>query len=97
MLTRIVKMTFKEDKIDDFVERFKNVQARIAGFEGCHKVELYRDQRNPNVFFTLSLWESEDRLEAYRHSELFQNTWKYTKTLFDDKPQAWSLGKAQLD
>jgi hypothetical protein len=29
-------------------------------------------------------------LEAYRSSELFEQTWAETKILFDDRPQAWS-------
>jgi heme-degrading monooxygenase HmoA len=41
--------------------------------------------------FTVSIWESEDDLNAYRNSELFENTWAKTKVLFNDKPEAWSL------
>jgi heme-degrading monooxygenase HmoA len=43
------------------------------------------------VLFTYSLWESEADLNAYRHSELFEDTWKHTKALFADKPAAWSV------
>jgi len=54
-------------------------------------LELWRDANTPNIFFTYSFWNSEDDLNAYRHSELFRKTWKETKALFSDKPEAWSV------
>jgi heme-degrading monooxygenase HmoA len=57
---------------------------------GCQHLELLRDVASPNVFFTLSFWENEVDLNAYRHSELFKTTWAKTKVLFSDKPQTWT-------
>jgi len=53
-------------------------------------MELLRQVNNPNVLFTLSHWENEDALNAYRASELFADTWKKTKALFAEKAEAWS-------
>jgi heme-degrading monooxygenase HmoA len=39
---------------------------------------------------TFSLWESEEALNNYRHSELFSVTWAKTKILFADRPVAFS-------
>ena len=47
----------------------------------------------PNVIFTYSYWESEDALENYRVSELFQTFWGVAKAKFSGKPEAWSLNK----
>ena len=90
MITRIVKLTFKEEHLPTFLTIWKESKALIAGFEGCHFVEMFQTKDPSTVCFTYSLWESEDALNAYRHSELFQRTWARTKILFDDKPQAWS-------
>ena len=91
MITRFVKLTFKEDKIEDFINIWNNSREKIAGFEGCNFVEMHQALVPDNVCFTHSIWESEDALNKYRHSDLFAITWAKTKILFDDKPEAWSL------
>jgi len=91
MIKRIVKMSFKPEHISDFVEVFKTNWNKIKNFEGCEHVELLQDESNPNIFFTYSLWQSEEHLNKYRDSELFKIVWSKTKTLFNDKPEAWSV------
>ncbi|WP_224485536.1 putative quinol monooxygenase [Robertkochia aurantiaca] len=91
MLTRIVKMGFKEEHLDDFLENFNRNKKVIRNFPGCHHLELYRDKREPNCYFTYSKWEDEEALNTYRHSEVFKEIWGLTKTWFDRKPLAWSL------
>lgn len=90
MVTRIVRLTFKEEKVGEFLETFSQSRSLIRGFDGCHGVRLVRDAASPNVFFTLSEWESEGHLECYRHSELFRSTWARTKVLFAEPPLAHS-------
>ena len=93
MIVRIVKMTFREETIAGFLDNFEKHKMQIREFEGCEKLELLRDTKNPNIFFTHSYWQSETHLESYRHSDLFKGVWTFTKSLFADKPQAWSLTK----
>lgn len=93
MLIRIVKLTFKEDKITDFIENFNENKHKIRSFDGNLKLELYQDKTTPCIFFTYSYWQSETHLENYRQSEVFKKIWTYTKTLFNDKPEAWSVNK----
>ncbi len=91
MIKRIVKLTFQQDKIEDFKTIFEQSKNLIRQRVGCSHVELLQDIAKPNVFFTLSYWESKADLEAYRQSELFETTWAKTKVLFSDKPAAWSV------
>ncbi|WP_457610637.1 putative quinol monooxygenase [Lutibacter sp.] len=91
MFKRIVKMSFDIAKIDLFLENFNKNKNKIKNFEGCHHLELLRDKNNPSIFFTYSYWESEAHLEAYKNSELFKTVWAKTKTLFNNKPEAWSV------
>ncbi|WP_196886662.1 putative quinol monooxygenase [Aureivirga sp. CE67] len=93
MFVRIVKMTFQEDKIEEFLSRFEKNRNKIRNSEGCRFLELYRDKKNPNIFFTYSYWESEFYLDQYRNSELFKGVWAGVKPLFDAKPEAWSVDK----
>lgn len=86
-------MRFQEDKIDAFVENFHQIKDKIRDFEGNQFLELYQDKNDNRIFFTYSFWETEAHLEKYRHSELFKEVWTYTKAMFSDKPEAWSVDK----
>lgn len=94
MITRIVKMTFRPEACNDFIEVFNQSKNLIRGFEGCQYLELLREKPDGNIFFTYSKWEGEEYLEKYRHSQLFADTWARTKVLFADKPQAWTVDVA---
>ena len=86
-------MSFKKDKIDEFLSNFNKNKDKIKSSKGCNFLELYRDKTNTTIFFTYSYWESDLDLENYRNSELFKNVWSITKQLFEDKPEAWSMNK----
>ncbi len=90
-------MSFKPEHIEDFKKIFETNWHYIKGFPGCDHVELLQDKLHSNIFFTFSLWQSEDHLNAYRDSELFAKVWRATKVLFNDKPQAWSLNELCFD
>jgi heme-degrading monooxygenase HmoA len=93
MLVRIVKLSFHQDKIPAFLENFELVKNQIRNFPGNRLLELYQDKTNTSIFFTYSYWDSEEDLENYRKSELFTEVWGFTKQLFNDKPEAWSVDK----
>ncbi len=90
MIKRLVRLSFQEDKIEDFIEIFRERKKNIKESPGCTHLELLQDKNNKNVFFTLSYWDSEVDLENYRQSDFFKATWKKTKILFNDKPMVWS-------
>ena len=93
MFIRIVKMSFHQEHIPKFLENFDLVKEKIRNSEGNRYLELYQDKNNPCIFFTYSYWETEQDLENYRHSALFDEVWTFTKKLFNDKPEAWSVDK----
>ena len=93
MIKRVVKMTFKAEHIERFKDIFSVSQPLIKAMAGCQHVELLQDVDNPCVFFTLSIWDSTQCLDNYRHSDLFAGVWGKTKILFDAKPEAWSLNQ----
>lgn len=90
MITRIVKLGFKPEKVDEFLAIFEASKEKIRNFEGCQQLQLLREKTEGTTFFTYSYWESEEHLNRYRESELFQTTWNSTKVLFNQKPAAWS-------
>ena len=93
MFLRIVKMSFHEENIPAFMENFELMKNHIRNAPGNRFLELYQDKKNPCILFTYSYWETESDLENYRNSALFDEVWTFTKKLFNDKPEAWSVDK----
>lgn len=94
-LIRVVRMTFRPEEVSAFLENFEANQTLIRNSPGCQHLELWQDLEKKNIFVTYSHWESEAALNQYRDSELFKSVWSFTKTLFSEKPQAWSTKKLQ--
>ncbi len=84
-------MEFNPEKVEEFSEFFRRNKERIGSFAGCISLRLHRDAKLEHVFYTVSVWESEDALEAYRNSELFNQLWSFAKARFAGKPLAFSL------
>ena len=93
MIVRIVKLSFHPENIPAFLENFEQIKSQIRNSAGNRFLELYQDKQNPSIFFTYSHWETEQDLENYRKSAFFDEVWSFTKKLFNDKPEAWSVNK----
>lgn len=89
-MIRIVKLTLQEECVTEFLANFNKQKAHIRAFDGVQHLELLNDKNNPNIFFTYSIWESEQHLENYRNSDLFKSIWAVTKPMFAAKAEAWS-------
>ncbi len=90
MITRIVKMNFRPDCIEDFKILFDLVKVQISTFPGCRSLTMLQDKHLPQTFFTYSIWDDEKALDNYRNSDLFAETWQKTKILFESKALAWT-------
>ena len=91
MLLRIVKMEFHPSNLKAFDDLFARFHERIQSMPGCLQVCLLEGHRDESVRTTLSWWEEEAHLEAYRRSELFGEVWPKTKVMFSTPPVAWSV------
>ena len=96
MIIRIVKMTFEPQKVNDFLIIFNESKQLIRNMEGCSHLELLNDINSTNIYFTYSYWDSENDLNNYRNSQLFNNVWTKTKALFSAKPEAWSVEQKMI-
>ena len=88
-------MTFRKEAVAAFLENFDANKEKIRNFPGCSLLELWQDENHKNIFLTYSIWENETALNQYRDSELFKSVWSFTKTLFAEKPIAFSSKKIQ--
>ncbi len=91
MMIRIVKMTFEPSKVNEFLKIFNESKQLIRNMEGCNHLELLNDINATNIYFTYSYWDSENDLNNYRNSKIFEQVWTKTKKLFIEKPEAWSV------
>lgn len=91
MIIRIVKMSFKPEKVSEFLKIFDESKQLIRNMPGCTHLELLNDINEKNIFFTYSYWESENDLNNYRNSDVFIKVWTQTKVLFIAKAEAWSV------
>ena len=91
MITRVVKMHFKKERISDFLEMFVKVKEKIRNQPGCIDLEMLQNTKDKGIIFTYSHWESEEDLNNYRHTPLFGEVWKETKSHFADRAEAWTL------
>lgn len=90
MLLRIVKMEFEPDQVEAFDDLFDRFQAQIQAMPGCRQARLLKGYGNEPIRTTLSWWEHESDLQAYRKSALFGVIWPNTKAMFSAPPVAWS-------
>jgi quinol monooxygenase YgiN len=90
MIVRIVHMHFAPENTEAFLALFDAHRAAIAAQPGCHSLQLVRGLNHRECISTISQWDSQTHLDAYRHSALFGEVWPATKALFSAPPQAES-------
>lgn len=84
-------MHFHKEKVEDFKKLFNKTYSQIRNFDGCRFLALYQDDEDSGIFFTISKWENPQKLDTYRNSDLFRETWSITKTFFSAPTEAHSL------
>ena len=87
---RWVEMQFKPENINEFLAVFESSKTFIRAQPGCLSLQLVQDPNQSHIICTSSIWESEDALNAYRNSPLFEATWAKTKPLFQSKAKAYT-------
>jgi quinol monooxygenase YgiN len=85
-----VKLQFRETEIASFIRIFNENKLNVSNFNGCLGMRLLNDLQNPCIFYTYSQWESEDALNNYRKSTIFNTVWISIKPLFELPAEACS-------
>jgi autoinducer 2-degrading protein len=93
MIIRIVKLSLKEECVDLFKTYFDTVNEIIRNQPNCEKLQAWQEINQPTIFFTYSIWNSEQDLNNYRDSEFFLQFWKTVKPWFAEKAAAWTFDK----
>lgn len=80
-------MRFRPHETDAFLEIFTANEKAIRQFPGCDHLELLHEPGTA-TYTTLSYWQSESDLQAYRESALFKGVWLQVKPLFAARTEA---------
>lgn len=91
MLTRLVRMYFRPEEVEAFLELYRAARPRIVAQPGCYGVQLLRQHDDPAAFATWSTWEDAAALDAYRTSPFFVEFWPQVRALFRTPPEAASF------
>ena len=90
MIVRIVHMEFLPEKRAVFLALFEQYKDQIAAQPGCHNLKLLQRDDKTTSISTVSTWNSQEHLDAYRAGSLFAEVWPATKALFAAPPTAQS-------
>ena len=91
MITRFVKLNFTPAYCKQFEINFPEVKLKVEANKGCKEVKLFKAANC--VYFTVSKWETEDDLNAYRNTDFFKQTWAIFKANFSAKAEAWTTNE----
>jgi quinol monooxygenase YgiN len=91
MITRVVRLSFKPEAVAGFLETMAAFSDSIRNSPGCTELTFFRDETDPDVFYTISRWEHASDLDRYRNSPLFGSIWKTVKPGFKVPATAWSM------
>jgi len=94
MITRIVLLPVRKEKLKEFELLFGLIKPTILSFEGCLSLDLLEETSDSATIvnrFTYSKWRSETALQNYLKSPFFLETWPQVKLCLQTKAQAWTL------
>lgn len=92
MIKRIVKLTLKDsDAIQVFEKIYKERNPSKNKIQGCRSVEVMKDVNEDLVYYTVSQWDANEDLEAYRASAYFSETWPMVKAQLSQRAEAFSM------
>jgi quinol monooxygenase YgiN len=57
---------FKPEGAGPFVETMKERLTFTRSYDGCEKIDLFRDADDPNHFVLVEYWESRAKYDVYR-------------------------------
>jgi len=71
MVQTIARIGVKKDKIEEFIELFKEMIEPTLQEEGSLKYNMYQDEVDSSIFVILEEWENRDNFEDYLLSKHF--------------------------
>ena len=97
MIKRVVRLTVKDAAAKEaFQEIYRSRNPYKNGVKGCQDVKVMKDVNEDNVYYTVSLWDRNEDLEAYRQSDYFAETWPMVKAQLSKRAEAFSMTETDI-
>lgn len=84
-------MTVKEQYIDSFRKRVPVISNEVRRVSGCMHNDIFRDRNNDNIFYSYTIWSSEEDIERYLKSMYYKEIWGDIWDYFKKEPMAWKI------
>ncbi len=84
-------MTLKEAHVDSFKKRIPIISIEVRRVSGCMHNDIFRDKNKDNVFYSYTIWNSEEDIEKYLNSQYYKEIWNDLWDYFKIEPQAWKI------
>lgn len=72
MVQTISKLYAKEDKVDEFIEVFKEMIPPTKEEEGCIQYEMYQDEEEPSLLIVLEQWATKEAFDGHLETDHFK-------------------------
>ncbi|WP_111707592.1 putative quinol monooxygenase [Lutibacter citreus] len=92
MINLIIKFTVKPKHTEEFKNVLLENKKGAEQEEGFRGMNLFVDNKNPNVFFAYDSWKDEAALESHKNTIHVQNMMKLAETALESAPEILSLG-----
>jgi len=72
-----VRLTARQDKLKAFAEILKQTKTALPDIEGCEGARIFRDMRDPCIFFLEETWASEEQPKFHLTESVRSGGWTY--------------------
>jgi quinol monooxygenase YgiN len=72
MVKVISKTKVKADKVDAFIDLFKEMVEPTGKEEGCIQYEMYRDEDEPSILVAVEKWETRTAFDRHLLTDHFK-------------------------
>ena len=93
MVKVISKMKVKEDKVDTFVDLFREMVEPTRQEDGCIQYEMYRDEEVPSILDAVERWETRAAFDNHLVSDHFKKIVPAMMELMDGESEVTICGR----
>lgn len=91
MITRITKFQIEPTQRKAFSEFMKQFKDELISADGCRHFDVLRDKNDDLNLFMFMIWDSDEKLEKFRNSDLNKLLIKKIDSFSKGEPSSWTV------
>ena len=91
MIIRVVKIPIKDASINSFIKRIPIISNEVRRVSGCIHNDIFRDKMKENIFYSYTIWNSDEDIEKYLGSQYYKDIWGDLWDYFEGTPKSWKI------